>query len=127
MTTNKKILIIVLSLLGIATISAISGFAFHAIWGLDYWGVFCLSALIQFAAPLAVERYTFSKKIQKSVEEYASKPYRKYEIPLTCQYCGHSEAVDVDLNNTIYKCSTCERRNAVYVSFMTAVIQNEQS
>jgi DNA-directed RNA polymerase subunit RPC12/RpoP len=127
MTTQKKLLIVFLVLLAIAAISATAGFAGAVLFGLHYWGVFALTALVQFIIPLAAERYTFSKKIQEAVKEYANKPFRKYEIPLTCQYCGHSETVDVDLNNTVYKCSTCDRKNAVYVSFMTAIIQNEQS
>lgn len=126
MTTNKKILAIVISILGIAAISTVAAFSFFYLAGLHFWGVFGFATLVQILAPWAAERYTFSQEVQNTVKEYANKPFRKYEIPLTCQYCGHSEPVDIDLTNTTYKCSTCERKNAVYVYFQTAVMQNEQ-
>jgi len=124
MNASKKILLIVKSLLLLGGISTVCAFALLLMFGINFWGTFALTVLIQFIFPPIIERWTFSKKIQDAVNEYNSKPYKKYNIPLTCQYCGVQENVDIDLEDTRYKCANCERTNAIYVAFTTAIISD---
>jgi hypothetical protein len=59
--------------------------------------------------------------LKKEIEEYASKDYKKYILPLTCQACGKENTVELDLENTEFTCKFCEVENAIYTNFSTVV------
>lgn len=125
MNTPKKILTIGLSIGAIVLIASLAGWAVSAIFGVSFWAVFTLVVLGQLATPYLFEQYTYSKKIRNAVQEYANKPYKKYQIKLNCQYCSHSQPVEIDLDDTVFKCEQCERKNAIYVAFTPVAISNE--
>jgi DNA-directed RNA polymerase subunit RPC12/RpoP len=91
-------------------------------FAINFWGTFLLTATIQFIFPHLYEKYAIYQNVRAAVDEYNKKPYKKYNIPLTCQYCGREEGVDIDLEDTTYKCGNCSRTNAIYVTFTTAAI-----
>lgn len=125
MNTSKKILLICKAISIIVATSSLIAWSFMTLFAVNFWAMFIIGVVLQLIFPELKDTYIFSKNVRDSLKEYADKPFRKYEIPLTCQYCGSKEVIDVDLNNTTYKCQTCDRKNAVYVSFMTAAISDE--
>ena len=45
----------------------------------------------------------------------------------TCQSCGHKQNVVVNLEDLEYSCDRCKRKNAIYVTFMTAAVTEPSS
>ena len=122
MNINKKLLLLGKSLFFMSLWSALFSFGLHLMFDINFWGSFIIATILQIIAPLAYNKYVVVNSLKSSLEEYNKKPYKQYRIPLTCQSCGSNEDIDVDLNNTTYKCSNCHRTNAIYVSFTTAVV-----
>lgn len=124
MNNYKKILLVFKSLGILGIISTI--FAFSLLWmfAINFWGTFILCSMIQIIFPFIYEKYVLYRSVQDTLDEYRQKPYKKYNIPLTCQYCGREEGVDIDLEDTTYNCANCKRPNAIYVTFTTAVISD---
>ncbi len=59
--------------------------------------------------------------LKREIEEYSSKDYKKYILPLTCQACGKENTVELDLENTEFTCKFCGVENAIYTNFSTVV------
>jgi hypothetical protein len=124
MTNYKKFLLLLQSILTMGVISSGVGLAIWWMFAINFWGVFLLTSIVQLIFPRLYDKFLYSKAIKDGLDEYNAKPYKKYQITLACQSCGHRENIDVDLNDTVYKCDHCHRMNGIYVTFTTAVISD---
>lgn len=122
MKTSKKLLIITVSILLTAFISAClsSGFSFFLAW--NFWPIFWFFFGMQILVSLWYDKYYESEKLIKAVQEYANKPYKKYMIPLNCAHCGVKNEIQIDLTDTEFRCDNCKKYNGIHVNFMTAAI-----
>lgn len=122
MKTNKKILMLVVSLLISALISAgISG-GLLTFFNINFWLSFWFFITLQIGGSIWLSNFYESNKIIAAVREYASKPYKKYMLPLNCAHCGHKNEIEIDLSDTEYRCENCKRYNGIHVNFMSAAI-----
>lgn len=122
MKKSKKILILITFLLITGILS--SGFAFGAylLFGLSFWGTFLVSSTLQISWSIFRSEYLEGKKLFELAKEYASKPYRKYVIPLNCAHCGSKNEIEIDLTDTEFRCENCKKYNGIHTNFMTAAI-----
>lgn len=126
MKTSKKILIIVVAIAFILFVGAIFGWVGTAI-GLPFWPIAVGVSVLQVLGKIVFDRYVEFDFLKKSLEEYNSKPYKEFMIPLTCQVCGKTDNVAMDLSKTEYRCTGCERMNAIYVTFATAAMSMDNT
>lgn len=122
MKTSEKILFISIGLILIASISAIFSWVLVALFGVSFWPIFIGLALLQIVGQHIADRYLEINVIKKGLQEYNAKPYKEFIIPLTCQVCGKVDNVTMDLSETEYRCTSCQRKNAIYVTFATAAM-----
>jgi hypothetical protein len=124
MKTSKKILIISIVVAFIFLVAAVFGWVGTA-FGLPFWPITVGICVLQIVGKILFDRYYEYNLLKTSLEEYTSKPYKEYLVPLICQVCGKTDNVSMDLTKTEYRCTNCERMNAIYVTFATAAMQNE--
>lgn len=122
MKTSKKILLIISGILLVCTISYGFAYSLNILFAISFWAIFILTSLIQLIVPKIWDKYSTDKQLLEYAQEYASKPFQEYEIDVACTYCGKSNILAVDLNNTTFDCSTCNRQNALYINFIPAAI-----
>jgi DNA-directed RNA polymerase subunit RPC12/RpoP len=122
MKTSKKILIIFTSILVTALISTglSAGTSFILSW--NFWPIFWLFFAAQILGSLIWDKYYESNQIIAAVKEYASRPYRKYMLAMNCAHCGHKNEIEIDLTDTEFRCSNCQKYNGIHVNFMAAAI-----
>lgn len=122
MKTSEKILFITIGMALIASISAISSWVLGALFGAPFWPIFVGLSLLQIVGKYGADRYLEINVIKNGLKEYNQKPYKDFVIPLTCQVCGKVDNVTMDLSETEYRCTSCQRKNAIYVTFATAAM-----
>ena len=123
MKTSKRILVVMVSLLLVTIIAASLASGLQFLLGYPFWQLFYSFVGLQLIAPKITD-YLYEKLILKKVlDEYNSKPYKQYAINTACQHCGNVSTMNLDLDDTEYKCGNCQKGNAVHVTFMTAAIQ----
>lgn len=122
MKTSKKILMLVTSLgITVAISIAITGIL-SIFWAFSFWAIVACLSGVQLAATITWDNMYESRRIVKAVQEYNSKPYRRYMIELNCAHCGSKNEVDVDLNETEFRCINCRKFNGIHVNFIAAAI-----
>lgn len=125
MKISKRILILSTFLLICGIISAGISLGLMQFFNYDFWYSFVFFTILQIIAPFIRDFIVDTLIIKRAADEYRAKPYKKYNIPLNCSYCGKSTNVDIELTDTTYKCNLCDRKNALYVNFMVAAITND--
>ena len=106
-------------------VSAISigfGLGMNLVFGLSSLGAGVLAFIAQIGGYLFYDKVVEYNLLKSAIDDFKSKPYKEYNIPLSCQYCGKAENINVDLNETIYECSNCKRKNGIHVTFMTTAM-----
>ena len=122
MKTSKKILMLVTSIGITAITSAAATVILSIFWTVPFWSTVACLSVVQIAATVAWDNLYESRRVVKAVEEYNSKPYRRYMIELNCAHCGIKNEVDVDLNETEFRCNNCRKFNGIHVNFITAAV-----
>ena len=125
MKTSKKILIICLS------IAIILGLSFMISSGITiiFPNISLFVATLGVASIIWLCNYFFTfyrdtVVIKRQLEKISNLPYKQYTIDTTCQHCGHKEPHNIDLSNLEYKCGSCKKYNAIYVTFTTAAMSS---
>jgi hypothetical protein len=126
MKTSKKLLVITMAVMLVVLISVIIGNCVFYAFGWNAWAVGILAFLAQVWSK-SIWEYCMDKfVILKELQKYNAKPYKEYRIPLTCQTCGQTQPVDIDLaTTTVYECRNCHRRNGIHIQFTTAANPEE--
>lgn len=126
MKNSKKILLILKSLAITSLISFVISWAMVLMFSLHFYGCFLLAMILQIVGSIFwnqyLERMIDVKTIRQAVDEYSKKPFKTYAVSLACQGCGKTDTVELDLTNTEYVCSHCNRKNAIYVTITTAIM-----
>jgi hypothetical protein len=122
MKTSKKILFIILSILLVGLISTGLAFGIELFFAFSFWKSFVFVSVLQLLVPILWDRYYVSKQLIAIANDYNSKPFRKYIIPLNCSHCGFKNDIDIDLNETEFKCTNCKKDNGIHLAFQTAAI-----
>ena len=121
MKTSKKILLIITSL-GITSGLSAALAGGISMLGYSFWLSYWFLCAFQIICPIIWNRYYETRNIINLIKEYNAKPYKKYEIPLDCANCGSKNNIEIDLTETEFRCTNCQKFNGIHVSFMTAVI-----
>lgn len=119
MKLNKKLLILITALGLVLGIGALAGLAGFYLLGWNFYGVTAFTMFAQIVWRYYYDNYIEYNLLKEGIQQYTSLPFRKYTIPLTCQYCARSADHDIDLNDTVVDCPTCGKKNGLHVSFMT--------
>lgn len=125
MKTSKKILLLFVSLTIVCAISTIIAYSLFFLFNISFWGIFGLSTAVQIGWSIFRFQYIEEKERKATLAlmtEYLSKPFRRYIIEMNCAHCGHKNEIEVDLNNTEFKCENCKKYNGLHVNFMAAAI-----
>ena len=122
MKTSKKILLVAVSLIVTSLISAGIALGCSVFFGLAFWHVFWFGNAAQVGGTLLWDKFYESRKIIEAVQAYANVPYKKYLLELNCGHCGHKNEVEVDLVETEFRCTNCQKFNGIHVTFMAAAI-----
>lgn len=100
-------------------IALCTSFAFPHVNGVFVFLGLCAFSVLYDSYYKKVKNYKLMKTF---TETYSKLPYKKYMIPLTCQACGQKNIAEIDLDkNTEFVCSSCSKKNAIYVQFTTAI------
>lgn len=115
----KSIITSVSILLGVSLLIS-TGLFYLFSWNI-IWTTMILCGL-QIIGQYCYNKYIETKHIFKILNKYENLKYKKYLIPLICQACGSTNSIEIDLTNTEFVCSKCEKKNAIYINFSTAII-----
>lgn len=125
---KNKILNLILGLSFLVLPSLGIGIALDYLLSISWWAITIILISLQIGVNYYLTVYKEQNSLIKSVSKfeefikrYEELKYKKYRIPLTCQACGRENTVELDLTNTEFKCKYCERNNAIYVNFSTAI------
>jgi hypothetical protein len=122
MRTSKKILMYTVSFLVTLFISLGLAAGTELFTGFSYKPLTFFFFCIQLAASFYITNIYESRNVIKAVQEYASKPYKKYILPINCGHCGQSNEIEIDLTDTEFKCTNCSKMNGIHISFMGSAI-----
>lgn len=126
MKTSKKLLIVAISLFFTSIISACLALGAITFFGASFWYAFWFFNALQIGGSVAWDKFYESRNtvriLEEHAKEFANKPFRKYLIPLQCSHCSHTNEIEIDLNDTEFRCEGCKKYNGVHVNFTTAAI-----
>ena len=125
MTTQTKALLsfVFYTILLPAIIAFGLAFLFNSNFLIAWFSLTALSVLIE----KILEKGVTAKRISDFTDKYSNLPYKKYMVRLNCQNCHHVNVIEMDLNkNTEFVCSQCQRKNAVYTTFTTAIASKHE-
>lgn len=103
-------------------LSAGIAFGLNLLFNFSIWGSMLVAMTLQISWSLFRSEYLEGKQFLQLAKEYASKPYRKYIIPLNCAHCGSNNEIEIDLTDTEFRCDNCKKYNGIHTNFMTAAI-----
>jgi hypothetical protein len=117
-------LILVLSLLGTAIISAVFGFAGSSIVG-TFWGWFWISFATQIIGFLIWNSYLLQQQsnFNQQTELALLEQISKFAVRLSCAYCKQQNDVPIQLNEkNTFKCDSCNQTNGIYMQFTATTL-----
>lgn len=121
---TPAVLIIGLSLLFTATVSAVVGLGGYLLIG-SFWGFFALAFGVQFVIFAVINTYLQRKDTLEGAKVLNEQldALSKFTIQLTCAYCKQANAVPITLNQeNRFQCGSCNQVNAVKMQFFAAQI-----
>jgi DNA-directed RNA polymerase subunit RPC12/RpoP len=127
MKTSKKILVLLLSLTITFVISSILTVGLGIFTTVPFWPATSSFMILIWLINYFFQYYRDTYVIQSELKKLNSKPYKDYTMESTCQSCGHKQNVVVNLEDLEYSCDRCKRKNAIYVTFMTAAVTEPSS
>ncbi len=122
MKLSKKVLIFALSLFLTFSLASVLSLGVSAFTNISFWPLTGFFMGLIWVINYFLQYYRDTLVIEKHLKEINSKPYKDYTLESTCQSCGHKQNVAVNLEDLEYTCDRCKRKNAIYVTFMTAAV-----
>ena len=121
---NPAVLIVGLSLLFTAVVSAVVGIGGYLLTGY-FWGFFALAFGVQFVIFAVINTYLQRKDTLEGAKVLNEQleALSKFTIQLACAYCKQGNAVPITLNQeNRFQCGSCNQVNAVKMQFFAAQI-----
>jgi hypothetical protein len=126
MKTSKKILILIITLLIVGGLSGLAAWAIVSVFGGYFFPMFTLSALTLLFGHAAVDKLAEIFIFRKKLVALSNRPFRDYLLNLMCQHCSHVQPVAIDLQDSDFICTKCERRNGIHTTITTAAVTEIQ-
>ncbi len=121
---KPEIVIVVLSLLGTSTFSALLALAASTLIG-SFWSWFTITFVLQIIGfsvwnSLLIQR---QNNFLRQAELAELEQFSKFSIKISCAYCSQPNDCQIQLNQkNSFKCQSCNQVNGVYMQF-TATTQ----